>query len=809
MNEHARKLLQFDRIVDELCEYALTEEGRRGIRTDTVSSAAEDVSRRVGLAAAYRRCLELPPSETGSPASVPLNFPEISPLLPRLSKEGGVLEPSEMKAISFYVSSAAALKRMLRPGCTDADLLARIDDLPDIPAVPAAIDRLIDDEGELRERDIPELRAIRGQIRSVQNEIRTLSGAYLSRSDFSGYWNSNVATVKDGRTVLPLKAQYKGRIRGIVHEVSTTGATLFVEPPEIVEKNNRLVETEAKYQQEVFRILRELTRRVAAHSPEIGRLVHAMTFLDGLHARARYAQLHVCVRADSSRPGIPEREGEKGKGRPDLILYSARHPLLGAAVVPVDIVMDHESSILIITGPNTGGKTVSLKTVGLLALMNQFGMEVPVTGSSILPEFDDVFADIGDEQSIEQSLSTFSGHMRNIAEILRGATSNSLILLDELGSGTDPEEGAALAMAVIDRLLTLNVRAMVTTHHSILKNYGYTRDGVSNASMDFDLQSLSPTYRIILGVPGSSHAIDIALRNGIPRATVDAARRNLHDEQTDAAGLIRRLTRKEQDFHRRSRELEQSRAEIEALRAELDSRDEKLRARELELRRGAVADLDRFVSQTRSELERLVRELREGQITRENTREVKAFIDRMDQRVTEQRDQIAVQERERALRQRERTPGDVGPLEAGMEVTIGEGGRRGVLVRKARGDMWVVSTGAMKVTLHEYELRRAPRSKEPSRPKIDIAVAPREGSAVFELDVRGMRLEEALAAVERQIDLASMQGLSRFAIIHGKGEGILQKGIHDYLRDAAEVEHFEFARPEGGGFGKTHVELRS
>ncbi len=814
MNEHTIRLLQFDRIREELCSYAFTENARDAIRNQGFFADLAELQANLSLAVSYRRCLvridELPG----------LTFPEIRTFLPRLEKEGTVLESTELRALSRYVASALQLKRVIIDTNDDPVLESLAAGMPDLRAICGKIDRLIDDQGELKEKEIPELRAVKGRVRAVQEDIRSLSGSYLSRNDYQGYWNSDLATVKDGRTVLPLKAQFKGRIHGIVHEVSTTGATLFIEPVELVEKNNDLVELDAKYRQEVLRIVRELTREVFRSFDELSLLVHVLTRLDTLHARARYAHIHSCFPAGqtgrartadgepSTADGEPSTaDGESPTDETGMVLMGARHPLLGKKAVPIDVIMDSESRILIITGPNTGGKTVSLKTVGLLAMMNQFAMEIPAGDGSKLPIYDDVWADIGDEQSIEQSLSTFSGHMQNISRILRSATPGSLILLDELGSGTDPEEGSALAMSFLDRLLQMNVHALITTHHSILKNYGYTRPGVRNASMEFDGENLQPTYRIVLGVPGSSHAIDIARRSGIPRSVVDAARRYLHDEQTDAAGLIRRLTHKEQDIHRRHRILDQELSEVEKQRLALARKEEEITARELELRKGAVSDLDRFVSDTRKRLERLVKELREEQLDREKTRSVKAFLDELSRTVDAESTAVAKKQRGR----RDELPVKLAP---GVEVLIDDQGKRGTVVRKGRGDTWVVAVGAMKRSMHAYELRAATPSDSGSgprmdRPSVDVSMVSAGEAAVFELDVRGMRLEEALSAVEHQLDRALIQGISRFGIIHGKGEGVLQNGIHRYLRESPAVDEFHFARPEEGGFGKTEVQLRS
>ncbi len=354
----------------------------------------------------------------------------------------------------------------------------------------------------------------------------------LESSANRAYWQTTTPTQRDGRVVLPLKTQYKGRVQGIVHEMSSSGSTLFIEPLEVVEKNNAIVQEENLYRLEVRRILRELTAEVSRRASELDGFVGQVSALDTWLARARYAVLHDCRRADP---------------HPDTVtLATARHPLLGSGVVPVSITVGGEQRVLIITGPNTGGKTVSLKTVGLLALMNQFGMEIPAGDGSALPLFHSIFADIGDEQSIQQSLSTFSGHVKNLSAIVQRAGARSLVLLDELGAGTDPQEGVALAMALLDHFMARGCIVMATTHHGILKNYGATRPGAQNASMGFDRDTLAPTYRILMGVPGESHALQIARRSGMPENVLRDAFSYLDDERTDISKLVSHLAERHQ-----------------------------------------------------------------------------------------------------------------------------------------------------------------------------------------------------------------------------------------------------------------------
>ncbi|MDP3179381.1 MAG: Smr/MutS family protein, partial [Spirochaetaceae bacterium] len=512
-------------------------------------------------------------------------------------------------------------------------------------------------------------------------------------------------------------------------------------------------------------------------------------------------------------------------------LKRARHPLLGKKAVPIDVELPEGTRTLVITGPNTGGKTITLKTIGLLALMNHFGLGVPAAPETGYAVFDEVFADIGDEQSIDQSLSTFSGHMRVIGGIASSAGKKSLVLLDELGSGTDPEEGCAVAMGLLDHFIATGCLTVLTTHHGVLKNYGYTRPGCLNASMDFDAASLSPTYRILMGVPGESRALDVAARNGLPPAIVAGARTYLAEERADVSVLIRGLTEKHRELEdmeaekrRRLRDAmeEQRKADLGKLR---------LRQKELELRELGVSELKRLLSESRKTLENLVKEIREGELTPEKTRAVKDFlagfagaVEAEESRLGELR---AEAETESAVL-RARSHGELSPTEGaaagqgaraaepkvlgeGVPVLILSSRKKGTIIRRGKKGYWLVETDSIRLALPETDL--APLAEGPAtKPQVQVELAPRGdgGRAVasFELNLRGFRFVEAIVAVEKQIDAASLQGLSLFQIIHGTGEGVLGKGIHDYLRTHPSVADYHFARPEEGGYGKTIVRLK-
>jgi DNA mismatch repair protein MutS2 len=475
---------------------------------------------------------------------------------------------------------------------------------------------------------------------------------------------------------------------------------------------------------------------------------------------------------------------------------------------------------VIITGPNTGGKTVSLKIVGLFALMNQFGLALPAEEGTILPVFDKIYADIGDEQSLSQSLSTFSAHMTNIAAIAGTVTEQSLVLLDELGSGTDPEEGGAIAMAILDYLIKKQARVIATTHHGILKNYGYTREGVENASVEFDSRTLSPTYRIIMGIPGESRAVEIAARNGLPPDIVSSARAYLDEERSDVSALIAGLKKKHQELDAAAIA---NKAEIFRLREERrrsDLKELRLRQKEIDLKAGGMGSLRQLLAESRKTLENLVREVKEGELTREKTIRVKEFLAGLERAaaaeadVLEKEGQSLAEERRRldteyaadeSLSQGAQAPAVIEP---GTEVLAGEYRRRGTVLRADKKGAWIVEIGSLRMSIPEKDLIPLAPSQEDKKPLIAVPDLSPENQARFEINLLGMRLEEALEVLRRQLDAAALSGLQEFSVVHGKGDGILQRGVHEYLKQQGLVADYYFSRPEMGGFGRTEVVLR-
>jgi DNA mismatch repair protein MutS2 len=782
MNRKSVELLEFDKIRAQLLEYCFSTEGPRLLVEQPFLLDLPSCTRIHNAVAALRKLFE---EYRDIPA---LSFPDIDETITEASRKGSFLEGVQLYSAAAYIHASVELKQYLEKGFSEIPpqsdnlLLELLQKLDPPEAVMNKIFSVLEADGSIKESH-PELRSIRKRLGTLRRELISLSSRYMN--DNKDLWQTDVPSQKDGRTVLPLKAGQRGKIEGIVHDVSAKGSTLYVEPFDILEKNNEVALQEHELRMVVIRILRELTQNLRDELQQLTELRPVIAELDTLQARSRYSRQTRSVRPEQSRKG--------------LVLKQARHPLLGKDVVPVDISLDETTRSLIISGPNAGGKTVTLKTIGLLAMMNQFGIQIPAAEGSSLPLFQAIYVDIGDDQSIEASLSTFSGHMKNISEIIQYGDEGALVLLDELGSGTDPAEGSVLAMAILEELLARNTLTVCTSHHGLLKNYGYTREGAMNASMDFDETSHLPTYRVLPGVPGESHAFDIARRSGMPETLLMQAEKLREDSAGDVASMIReleretlRLRKQEQDFALREKEL---REEIR----KSDLKELKIRQREHELQKEGYKSLDRFIKATRKELENLVRELREGEITREKTVKVKDFISSLENRAKEEEATIRSfqkeikKEEDRELRDHD--------FNAGDQVYVSSYRKEGLLVRKDKAGLWLVAIGPMKVSIPAGEIKPVSGSKR----KVAVSYVGSKPVAALTIDVRGMRLEEAIDAVSRQIDGALVQGIHEFAIIHGTGEGVLQQGVQDYLRGHSAVKHFNFAHPEEGGAGKTVV----
>ena len=717
-------------------------------------------------------------------------FPDIE-FIRALEVKGTVLEGIQLADLAAYISSAAKLRIFcLKPhdnlrlsGVLDAEASK----LPELDHYAKEILKELNPDGSVRDNH-PLLKNARAKIAALHGKIAKASNSFFNED--KSIWQTTVASQRDGRIVLPLKSNYRSRVKGIINEVSSSGATVFIEPFEIVELNNEMALEQNQLKLQVFKIYKNLTEKVRESAEALKDLQSCLSFIDSWYARAVYSIRNRCVRPEKSVRSI--------------IIKNGRHPLLGANAVPITLSYNSSINLLIITGPNAGGKTVTLKTCGLFVLMNQFACEIPADEGTALGLYENIFADIGDDQSIEQSLSTFSGHMRRISSIIKSADERSLVLLDELGSGTDPSQGSAIAMGVLNFLLENSISTIITSHHSAVKNFGYTNKGAVNASVAFDSETMKPTYRIIEGVPGESHAVEIAESMGLPEKIITLSKKYLENDNTTVSGMIKELERRQMQIIENEKIIDETRKTLREDRRILDLKNLKLKQLQHELDLKDYSRLKGFVEETRKDLENLVRELREGEITREKNLKVKNKIKELDDKLKEEKEKLSETELSISENQLEYNSGKAAEFKAGDEVLYIKNQKKGFLIEERKKNTWIVAFGNIKLPINKKELKSVRQKKNLT---ISRNTSSFKSNACFELDLRGMRVYEAQEALLKQLDAAILSGLSEFSIIHGLGDGILQKAVQDFLRDCDSVKEFSFSDPEQGGFGKTIVRL--
>ena len=792
MDAHTLEAVAFSRIAQMIAQYCTCEEAQQ------LCLQKEPLTDPAAIAAAKKQGADFLQLLQKDNAPRIQGRPPLFPILPQLRITGTCLSLEEIYAIGLLAEQVQKLQQWAGRQKQHTDtIVGCIAALPDLAKVHSAVFAFIDPQGSLR--DIPSLRALQRRIRQIEADMEKTMHRYCTDEATRSMLQNPQPVLRNGRQVIAVRSNFKGRIKGIIHEYSQSGQSFYLEPEQMVLKNNELVKAQAAYDQELRKLLRGLSAELAQNSAQLEHAHQNLLALECTAAAARWAQANQAVFANDA--------GDSQT----FYLHQARHPLLGSQAVPIDIKLSDSERILIITGANTGGKTVALKTAALFVLLNQTGWPIPAASDSCLPFFDAVFCAIGDEQSLDTSLSTFSAYMRIIAGILSAATSRSLIILDELGNGTDPQEGGALAMAVLDELLSRRARVLVTTHHGALKQYAYSKDGCVNASVVFDKDTLRPSYHLVMGIPGESHAIDIAEQSGIQAAIIKSARAYLSNNSADVATLIQGLIEK----HERLRLFEQEREAAENKLADQKQKYEQqalaLRRKEAALRTEGYKRLQDLFETKRAEAENLVRLIREGALTHEKTGSLKQFFSAFEQQLAEE--QAGLQQEEHALTALQYThrisqpAGAALPLQAGAEVFIPHLRRRGTVVRKEK-ERWLVAVDTLKMTLNAAQLEVIEQSKGAKQPVLVEAELQQQSRPVLELRLLGMHLAEAAAALEKQLDLALMHNVQEFAVIHGKGNGVLQTMVHEKLEAAPYVADFAFARPEQGGSGKTIVHLR-
>ena len=717
-----------------------------------------------------------------------------------LAKKGGSLTMRQLLEVQNVLGiSSEVVAFMHDDALPELKYIGEMVDLiVEFTALEKEISRCILTEDEMADNASPKLKDIRRSIHQQNQAIKNKLSRIITSSSNKTYLQDAIVTMRDGRYVIPVKQEYRSFFPGMVHDQSKGGATLFIEPQGVVELNNKLRELEVEEQLEIARILAELSSRVAEHYREIRSNLDLLTKLDFIMAKGKLS-----CKMHASEPKI-DVDGE-------LRLISARHPLIEyKKAVPIDIKIGGDYRTLIITGPNTGGKTVSLKTAGLLVMMAQSGLHIPASHASTLPIFGDVFADIGDEQSIEQSLSTFSSHMKNIVSIIDKASYDSLVLVDELGAGTDPTEGAALAIAILERFYDSGALTMATTHYNELKKYALATSGVENAAMEFDVETLTPTYRLLIGVPGKSNAFEISKKLGLSESVIERASEHIKHGDMEFENVISSI---EDD----KRKAAADRLDAESMRAEIEERLKKLEEKEQALsekRADIIAEAKReareLLRETKSAVKDVQKDLRRLQKSGAHTNLNTGALEKSRRKINEAEDLVS----EKVVKQVNSEPVSADTLKVGDRVKLLTLGQNGTILSlpDEKGNL-MVNIGALKVKARLQDLMlinegkdRKPQAKSSS--KYGSLLRSKSSSVSASINVMGKNLDDALADVEKYLDDVYMAGLDMASIIHGRGGGILKDGIRQMLKRKKYVDSFGAASYNDGGEGVTIVRMK-
>ena len=793
MDSKTINTLEFPRVIEKLVEYA-------------AFSASAELGRALKPAPTLKETLERQACTSEARLLLSLRADisvggshDIRPLV-KLASRSGVLTEAELLSVSGTLMAARDLARNFDKFKERAPHLAEIAALfPPPPGIIEAISRCISDRGEVVDNASPKLGKLRSEIKVSHDRLLSRLERMINDNSTQPMLQEAIITQRNGRYVIPLRAEFKGKVKSIVHDQSSSGATLFVEPLAVVELNNRWHELLLAERDEIRRILAELSAKVGAEAEAISGMITALAKFDFHLMCAKYAEdLHACE--PLLRLVSPPRDAH----HPGTIikLYKARHPLLDAEkVVPIDVDLDPATFALVITGPNTGGKTVTLKTVGLMILMAQCGLHIPAGSGSELSFFDDIFADIGDEQSIEQSLSTFSGHITNIVRILGKARTKTLVLLDELGAGTDPQEGSALARAILLHLVEKRVPCLIATHYPELKTLAHATPGVVNASMEFDLKTLRPTYHLTIGIPGRSNALLIARRLGLPEEILDNAKSMIDPSELVSDDLLNEIHHQREVARKARSSADRDRSLASNLRQELTLRLERIEDERRAVLEQAREQAEQELAELRKEIEELRRQSRQSRQPQSEFSEIKQRVEALEKQV-EKKPQPAVITHDDQEWQ----------LKPGSKVKVRTLKLEGVITAINTDDV-EVRVGNLRVRVKPGELAPVAVSAEqvvttpaPS-PARNTAATPFRPSPGMELDLRGMRADDALDKLDAYLPEAYASGMPFVRIIHGKGTGRLRVVIREALRDSAYVSTYEEGGDKEGGEGVTVAHL--
>ncbi len=792
MNEKALQVLEYYKIIDMLaahCCSALTREFIRKLKPSGKLRWIREELKSTGEAFEVLLKKGIPPLG---------GFYDISGIAHLAAKEGS-LSPGQLLQVSYNLSSARRSEEYLNTAeFAELKIISGLaQSIVVLSSLEREIDRCILSEDEIADDASPELRRIRRAIMRQNEAIRSKIQQIVSSAENRAFLQDAIVTMRQRRFVVPLKAEHKTRFAGIVHDQSSSGATLFIEPQAIVKMNNELRELELAEEQEIARILKELSLRVGENELAIRANQDILLKLDNMFAKGRLA----C----DMNASMPDVGGE------DYIrLRKARHPLIKPKeVVPVDIEIGRDYNTLVITGPNTGGKTVTLKTAGLLCLMAQSGLFIPAADGSCMPVFFDIFADIGDEQSIEQSLSTFSSHMRNIVQITRRAREGCLVLLDELGAGTDPTEGAALAMAILDNLRRTGTLTMATTHYTELKKYAISNPGVENASMQFDVETLSPTFRLVTGLPGKSNAFEISRKLGLPEEIIEEASRLLERGDIAFEDVIQSIESEKSIAEKERREAERLRDLSQKRHESVLKQEERIRERRESIIEEAKREARDILDEARDLVNEIRKQVDEAIEQAEARSEINRRIEEGKRLIGEKRKDYAAAAPQPDENSEPPCPEDI--IEGARVNLIAIGSKATVLsLPDDRGD-FMVQAGSIRLNVNLRDVTLVQENvteKERRNTMYSRMFMDKSMSVSMSCNVIGKSLDDAKMTVDKYLDDAAIAGLQSVTIIHGRGEGILRSGLQEMFRRHRHVKAFRAGEYKEGGDGVTVVELK-
>jgi len=790
MNDKTLRILEYDKIINKLVNLAASELGKEMAAKavpqrdfDKIKRLLKETSDGVGYIV-----------RKGSPPLSGLH--DIRGALKRAGI-GGVLNPGELLKVADVLYACRNLKNYASEDNTsEGENVVRefISCLNTNKRLEDNIKNAIISEEEISDDATPELFSIRRKIREQQNAIKDKLNEIVKSSKYQKYMQEALVTMRGDRYVIPVKQEFRNEVPGLVHDMSASGATIFIEPMAIVETNNNIKQLKVKEQLEIERILAELTAQVTDMADALEANVSLLAKLDFIFAKAKLSVDYNCV--------CPELNNEKR-----IIIKRGRHPLLEKSkVVPIDLCIGEDFNTLVITGPNTGGKTVTLKTVGLFILMTQAGLHIPASDGTEMAVFKNVFADIGDEQSIEQSLSTFSSHMKNIINILHKADENSLVLFDELGAGTDPTEGAALAMAILENLKQRDAITLATTHYSEIKAYAVSTKGVENACCEFDVETLKPTYKLLIGVPGKSNAFAISQKLGLSKQVINRAKEFLSQEDIKFEDMLLSIEKNRKQSEKEKMLAQSYRQEIERLKNELEEQKAKLDRQKDMILKEAKEKAKKIYADAKAEVEYMISEMKKLDMEREAAERSKAAEEirmKLRNKVSSMEESLA-----EALMPKQRLVKPPENLKPGDTVVIINLDKKGEIVTPPDKDgEAVVQVGIMRINVHVSNLRIVEENNDGNKKTFNFYNLKKERNVGLELDLRGMTVDEAIERTDKYLDDAIMSGLSEVALIHGKGTGTLRNGIHQYLKTNRNVKSFRLGKAGEGDTGVTIVQL--